>query len=238
MKVALLIVSHSEQLAAGVAELASQMASGATVRAVGGTDDGRLGTSLDKIQAALDELRGAEHPVVVLTDLGSATMTVEMALEFADDDQIILADAPLVEGAVVAAVAAGGGASLTDVADQARSAWHSPTAENNTADDAATDAAATPDSAESTTPPAPSDSSLSETITVTTPEGLHARPAAQVVEAVRALDAEVTINGCNAASTLSLMTIGVSAGEDIEVIASGPDANKAIEAIRHIVAPA
>lgn len=233
MSVALLIVSHSEGLAAGVVELASQMAAGATLRAVGGTDDGRLGTSLDKIQTALDELRAADHPVVVLTDLGSATMTVEMALEFADDDQIILADAPLVEGAVVAAVAAAGGASLQEVASQARSAWGRPANSDNTHDDAApVDASTEPSAA-----PA-ADDSLSETITVTTAEGLHARPAAQVVEAVRALDAEVTINGCNAASTLSLMTIGVAAGEDIEVIASGEDAAKAIEAIRQIVAPA
>ena len=81
MSVALVIVSHSAQLAAGLVELASQMAKDVELRAAGGTDDGRIGTSFDKVNDAVTELRAAGHDVAVLTDLGSATMTVESVLD-------------------------------------------------------------------------------------------------------------------------------------------------------------
>ena len=80
MSVALVIVSHSVKLAEGVVELASQMARDVSLRAAGGTDDGRIGTSFDKVSDAVTELRQAGHDVAILTDLGSATMTVESVL--------------------------------------------------------------------------------------------------------------------------------------------------------------
>ncbi len=125
MNVALVIVSHSVQLAEGVVELAAQMAKDVTIRAAGGTDDGRIGTSFDKVNDAVTELRAAGHDVAILTDLGSATMTVESVLDLLDDDELAhvkFVDGPLVEGAVAAAVTAqvGGDLDAVVVAGRAR----------------------------------------------------------------------------------------------------------------------
>ncbi len=123
MSVALVIVSHSVQLAEGVVELAAQMAKSVALRAAGGTDDGRIGTSFDKVNDAVTELRTAGHDVAILTDLGSATMTVESVLDFLDDDEsahVMFADGPLVEGAVAAAVIAQVGGDLEAVVAAAR----------------------------------------------------------------------------------------------------------------------
>ena len=116
--VALVIVSHSTKLAEGVVELASQMARDVELRAAGGTDDGRIGTSFDKVNNAVAELRAAGYDVAILTDLGSATMTVEAVLDFFDDDELThvkFSDGPLVEGAVAAAVTAQIGGDLDAV---------------------------------------------------------------------------------------------------------------------------
>lgn len=103
--IGLVVVSHSAQLAEGVCEVASEMASDATLIAAGGTDDGRLGTSVDRIAAAIEEASAEVEGVVVLADLGSAVMNAEMALELSEVEGAF-ADAPLVEGTVNAAVSA------------------------------------------------------------------------------------------------------------------------------------
>ncbi len=122
MSVALVIVSHSEKLAAGVVELTEQMARGVQLRTAAGTGDGRIGTSFDKVNDAVTELRAAGHDVVILTDLGSATMTVEAVLDFLDDDEkehVVFANGPLVEGAVSAGVTAQVGGDIAAVAKAA-----------------------------------------------------------------------------------------------------------------------
>ncbi len=121
--VGLVIVSHSQALAEGVVELASQMAKDVPLRAAGGMDDGAIGTSYQKIEDAVRSLRNQGHSVLILTDLGSATMTVEMLVEDADDEQILFQDAPLVEGAVAASVAAQMGDGLAEVAKAAAEAF-------------------------------------------------------------------------------------------------------------------
>ena len=124
--VGIVLVSHSAALAEGAAQLAAQI-SGGTVAVVpaGGTDDGDLGTSAEKVRQAVGQAdRGAG--VVVLPDLGSAVLTVRALL--ADDDDLAasveLADAPFVEGAVAATVAAVGGANAKAVLSAAEEAWH------------------------------------------------------------------------------------------------------------------
>lgn len=125
MAVGLVIVSHSERLAEGVVELAGQMASGQVrLAAAGGTDDGSLGTSLNKVLSAIDTVYSPDG-VLVLVDLGSAGLVAEMALEQLPPDRrrhIMLSEAPLVEGAVVAAVESSIGSSLDQVATTARTA--------------------------------------------------------------------------------------------------------------------
>ncbi|NAZ86778.1 dihydroxyacetone kinase phosphoryl donor subunit DhaM [Kineococcus indalonis] len=121
--VRLVLLSHSAAAAAGVAELAAQVAGGAQrVRAVGGTADGGLGTSADALEeacrAALDE--GAD--VAVLVDLGSAVLTAKAWLAELEDEELArvrLVDAPFLEGAVAAAVTASTGAALAEVVAQA-----------------------------------------------------------------------------------------------------------------------
>ena len=119
MTVALVIVSHSVKLAEGVVELATQMARDVQFRAAGGTEDGDIGTSFDKVYAAVEELLGEGHEVAVLTDLGSATMTVEAVLEMVDPDRVRFAPGPLVEGAIAAAVTAQVGGDLAAVVEAA-----------------------------------------------------------------------------------------------------------------------
>ena len=108
-KVALVLVSHSHALGAGLVELAKAMAADVHIQAAAGTDDGRLGTSFDLVETAVQEALGVSEGagVVLLTDLGSATLTVDTVLEFADDpDALRFVPGPLVEGAVAAAVTA------------------------------------------------------------------------------------------------------------------------------------
>ncbi|MFT4225607.1 dihydroxyacetone kinase phosphoryl donor subunit DhaM [Micropruina sp.] len=120
MSIAFVIVSHSAKLAQGVVELAQQMAKDIEFRAAGGTDDGGIGTSFDAIYSAVEELTGAGHQVVLLTDLGSADMTVEAVLEVVDGDVVRFCPGPLVEGAVAAAVTAQVGGDLDAVAEAAK----------------------------------------------------------------------------------------------------------------------
>jgi phosphoenolpyruvate---glycerone phosphotransferase subunit DhaM len=125
MTVGLVIVSHSARLAEGVAELAGQMAQGKVAIAVaGGTSDGALGTSVEKIVEALNQADGPDG-ILVLLDLGSAVMATEMAVEtFVNEwhSRVVISPAPLVEGAVIAAVEASIGNSLQEVAEAAASA--------------------------------------------------------------------------------------------------------------------
>jgi dihydroxyacetone kinase phosphotransfer subunit len=125
MTVGLVIVSHSAQLAEGVAELAGQMVRGkVTIAVAGGTSDGSLGTSVEKIVDALNQASGPDG-ILVLLDLGSAIMATEIAVELFSKEQyhhILISSAPLVEGAVIAAVEASVGNSLQEVAEAAAGA--------------------------------------------------------------------------------------------------------------------
>ncbi len=129
MPVGIVIVAHSARLAEGVAELAKQMSMGVvTIAVAGGTDDGSIGTSVDKVTTALQKASNPDGTLVLL-DLGSAVMITEMALEMLDPDErshVIISSAPLVEGAVLAAVEASAGSSLQEVAEAANSGHDMP----------------------------------------------------------------------------------------------------------------
>jgi PTS hybrid protein len=127
-QVGIVLVSHSEKIAEGAADLATQVGGGTvTVVAAGGTDDGGLGTSASRITRGL-RLADTGAGVLVLPDLGSAVLTVRALLADPPDDlpvlSVVLADAPFVEGAVAATVAAASGADLKTVAAVAEEAWH------------------------------------------------------------------------------------------------------------------
>jgi dihydroxyacetone kinase DhaKLM complex PTS-EIIA-like component DhaM len=125
--VGIVLVSHSAEVAASVAELAKGLAGGGVqvpVAAAGGTEGGGLGTSAELIAGAAAAVdRGAG--VAVLTDLGSAVLTVKALL--AEGDELPagtrLVDAPFVEGAVAAVVTAATGADLAAVEAAAAEAY-------------------------------------------------------------------------------------------------------------------
>src|SRR6266702_892590 len=126
-RVGIVLVSHSSALAEGAAELAGQVG-GDTVTIVpaGGTDDGRIGTSAAKVHDAIVAASGGAG-VLVLPDLGSSVLTMRVLLAEPGDlpEPVALADAPFVEGAVAAVIAAAAGGDIKAVlaaAEEARNA--------------------------------------------------------------------------------------------------------------------
>lgn len=216
MTVGLVIVSHSARIAEGVVELAAQMAEGVRIVAAGGTDDGRIGTSFERVSAAIAAAQSGDG-VVILCDLGSAVLTAETAVEFeADADTVRIADAPIVEGAVAAAVAALVGEDLSGVVAAAETARE------------ARDAAEPP-------PTGPRQGSVVRTVTLENASGLHARPAAEFVKTASGFAAAVTVEGVDAKSLLGIMSLGATRGRRIRIEASGPDAEAAVDALSALV---
>jgi phosphoenolpyruvate---glycerone phosphotransferase subunit DhaM len=123
--VGIVVVSHSSDLARGLADLAGQVAGpDVHIEPAGGLPDGGLGTDDERVREAIKRADGGDG-VVVLCDLGSAILTVRHVLERSSNGHVVLADAPLVEGAVTAAVVSSAGSSLQDVtraAEEARGA--------------------------------------------------------------------------------------------------------------------
>lgn len=115
--VAFVVVSHSEKLAEGVADLTKMVAREVKVLPAGGLPDGSFGTSFDRILDAVTEAMNPDG-VIVLMDLGSAVMTAEMVMETLDTESVSLADCPLVEGAVTGAILASTGADRELIMDE------------------------------------------------------------------------------------------------------------------------
>lgn len=120
--VGIVIVSHSAKVAEGAADMVRQMVGDSVPLAyTGGNADGGLGTDVGAIADAI-ERAWSDAGVVVLVDLGGAETNSEMAIEMLDDarrDKVLLSNAPLVEGAVIAAAEASGGASALQVKSMA-----------------------------------------------------------------------------------------------------------------------
>src|ERR1700759_3594782 len=94
------------------------------IEPAGGIDEeGVLGSNDERVRAAIERAMSPDG-VLVLMDLGSALMSAEFAVELLGDvpGRVLLSEAPLVEGAVAAAAAASGGASLDEVAAESRGA--------------------------------------------------------------------------------------------------------------------
>ncbi|AEW93145.1 MULTISPECIES: PTS sugar transporter subunit IIA domain-containing protein [Streptomycetaceae] len=125
-RVGVVLVSHSAEVAASVADLARKLAAGgaaADVAPAGGTPDGGTGTSSALITEAVRAVDSGAG-VAVLADLGSAVLTVKALLEDGElPEGTRLLDAPFVEGAVAAVVTASAGADLDAVAAAAREAY-------------------------------------------------------------------------------------------------------------------
>ena len=242
--VGIVIVSHSAQVAEGAVELAREMAGpGASIVAAGGLDlPGRpLGTDAALVAQAVDQA-WSDDGVLVLMDLGSAVMSAEMALELIPAERrskVLLCDAPVVEGAVAAAVAARLGEPLAQVAAEARGGLAGKIAHLGGSPEP-------PTGREQAEPaggaPGPeTDGALELRISVSNRLGLHARPAARFVETVGQFDATVTAENltvpagpASARSLNGVATLGVRQGHEILVRAAGPQAAEALSAVRHL----
>lgn len=222
-RVGIVFVSHSRQLAEGLVELARQMAPTVRLEAAGGTDDGRIGTSFDLVSSAIQAADGGAG-VAVLCDLGSAILTAETALDFLDDEQrerVRIVDAPLVEGGVAASVAAESGDPLDVVVRAAQTA-----AGGGGGEPVPTDAGA---------PSVRSEPSVStghrRRVTLVNGDGLHARPAAELVKLASTFPQRVTVNGTDAKSLLAIMALGLVKGDEVEIATDDPDGAAAVDAI-------
>ena len=230
--VGIVVVSHSEALAQGVVTLAREMG-GAELKleAAGGTEEpGVLGTDAERVRAAIERAMTPDG-VLVLMDLGSALMSAEFAVELLGDPpgRVLLSEAPLVEGAVAAAAAASGGASLDEVASEARGALAMKSSQLGVE----------PEVPVAEAPP-PSPAGAQATLEVRNAIGLHARPAARFVETVRRFDADVRVakspNGqpVKATSLTNVVALGARFGDTLLVTASGPQADDALLALAQL----
>ena len=123
--VGIVVVSHSAKIAEGICELAGQMAAaGQRLIAAGGMADGGIGTDAVRIQAAV-EAADTGDGVLVMVDLGSAVISAELAIDMLGETgktRVVIADAPILEGTIAAAVAASIGQSLAGVLTTAEAA--------------------------------------------------------------------------------------------------------------------
>jgi multiphosphoryl transfer protein len=227
--VGIVVVSHSEALADGVVRLAREMGGeDLALEAAGGLEEpGALGTDAERVRAAIERAM-SDDGVLVLMDLGSALMSAEFAIEMLGDGaRVKLSEAPLVEGAVAAAVAARGGASLEEVAQEARGALAMK------ASQLGAEAPGAPAPVEAA---APADAEAA--LAVRNAIGLHARPAARFVETVRGFDADVRVAKAGggppvrATSLTNVVALGARLGDTLLVSASGTQAAEALDALR------
>ena len=116
--VGIVIVSHSSKVAEGAADMVRQMVGNAVPLAwTGGNADGGLGTDVGKIRDSIDRA-WSDAGVAILVDLGGAETNSEMAIEMLPEsrrDRVVVCNAPVVEGAVMAATEAASGATLEAV---------------------------------------------------------------------------------------------------------------------------
>jgi phosphoenolpyruvate-protein phosphotransferase/dihydroxyacetone kinase phosphotransfer subunit len=231
------IVSHSATLAAGVRELAAEMA-GPDVRLelAGGIEapEPALGTDAVRVAEAIARADSGEG-VLVLMDLGSAVLSAETALDLLTPEQqrhVLLCEAPLVEGAVAAAVAAKLGAPLAEVAAEARGGLQGKVAHLGAGEPETSTAAPTT---------APPEDGLTLRLDIRNPLGLHARPAARFVQTAAGFDANVEVSNltsgrgpAGARSLNGLATLGIRQGHEILVSAHGPQAAAALDALAEL----
>ena len=231
-----MLVSHSSALAAGVGELVLQMAPDVTVAAAGGLPDGGIGTDLERVQAALTEALLDAHVAVVLCDLGSAVMTAEMAVELLDEPtRALLVEGPFVEGALAAGVAAQSGAGVDEVVAAVRDAAGTTPASDEDQDIPQPAGRAQPRDA---------DVGVAErTVVLRNPLGLHARPAAAVAALAGAAASGGTslelgrVGGplTDATALLRVVRLSLRGGDEVRVVARGPEAPAAIERLADLV---
>lgn len=226
MTVGLVVVSHSRPLARAAVALAREMLHNNHIRfeIAAGLDDTTFGTDASAIVDAIAAADDGDG-VVVLMDLGSAVLSAELALELLDDaarQRTVLCPAALVEGLIVAAVAATGGASTATVAAEASNALAGKVAQL----------------APTTAAPVEKAGAVGEftgSFVITNPHGLHIRPAARLVQEVRRRGAQVWIRNrrtgsewVDAGILSDLTTLDVRCGDELHLRVSGEHAAESL----------
>ncbi|MEA5503039.1 phosphoenolpyruvate--protein phosphotransferase [Halotia wernerae UHCC 0503] len=239
--VGIVIVSHSKQLALGVRELAAQMVqSDFPIAVAAGIEDSDhpLGTDPIQVYEAIASVFSGDG-VLVLMDLGSALMSAEMALEFlpqAQREQVYLCEAPLVEGAIAAVVAAAAGRNIHQVIAEARGALTAKATQLGVdSPHLSIVSSELPTNAEYPT--------IEIRLTVTNRLGLHARPAALFIATAARFQSEIRVRNVtrNTASVRGdsinqVAILGVRQGHELIIAATGDDADQALAALQALFA--
>ncbi|MEH2228668.1 MAG: phosphoenolpyruvate--protein phosphotransferase [Nostoc sp.] len=238
--IAIVIVSHSKQLALGVRELAAQMVQGQVAIAVAaGIEDSEnpLGTDPIQVYEAIASVF-SDDGVLVLMDLGSALLSAEMAIEFlpeAQQEKVYLCEAPLVEGAIAAVVAAAAGRDIHQVMAEARGALLAKATQLGVVSSSLSLVSPTTTNIESPT--------REIRLIVSNRLGLHARPAAQFVATATRFQSQILVRNLTRNTELvrgdsinQVTTLGVRQGHELLIAATGSDADEALAALQALFA--
>ncbi|MGJ5631261.1 phosphoenolpyruvate--protein phosphotransferase [Nostoc sp. CALU 1950] len=238
--IGIVIVSHSKQLALGVRELAAQMVQGqVSIAVAAGIEDPEnpLGTDPIQVYEAIASVF-SDDGVLVLMDLGSALLSAEMAIEFlpeAQQQKVYLCEAPLVEGAIAAVVAAAAGRDIHQVMAEARGALLAK----------ATQLGVVSRPLSTVTPATTNVESPTREIRliVSNRLGLHARPAAQFVATAARFQSQILVRNLTRNTELvrgdsinQVTTLGVRQGHELLITATGFDADEALTALQTLFA--
>ncbi|MEH2431349.1 MAG: phosphoenolpyruvate--protein phosphotransferase [Nostoc sp.] len=238
--IAIVIVSHSKQLALGVRELAAQMVQGQVPIAVAaGIEDPEnpLGTDPIQVYEAIASVF-SDDGVLVLMDLGSALLSAEMAIEFlleAQQEKVYLCEAPLVEGAIAAVVAAAAGRDIHQVMAEARGALLAKATQLGVVSRPLSVVSPITTNIESPT--------REIRLIVSNRLGLHARPAAQFVATAARFQSQILVQNLTRNTELvrgdsinQVTTLGVRQGHELLITATGSDADEALAALQGLFA--
>lgn len=236
--VGLVIVSHSRALASAVVALVEELSVEKIPLAVsGGIGDeyGDLGTDATDVMDAIESVY-SDDGVLILADMGSALLSSDMALEFLSEDMtgnIRISAAPLVEGAVAAAVQIGLHASLDEVCAEAERGLmpkqaHLGTNEESQRADAGAGLHPFEDDA----------AALKKMLIVENLHGLHARPLTKLVQTAGRFSAEVGMKNvtkntpvADARSLTGLSLLQAARGDTVMLFVRGSDARAALDAL-------
>jgi multiphosphoryl transfer protein len=239
--VALVLVSHSRKLAEAARELILQMTGPdfpVVVASGVGDNFDEIGTDAVHISEMLQQLSRPDG-ILVLMDLGSAVLSAQTALELLESDAtpIRLCSAPFIEGAVAAAVSAQAGCSLAEVAHEAERGLAAK--QQQLLDESIPQ----PQPTESHATTAGPGRTAELILTIENAHGLHARPAAALVQTASKFAAEIEVSNLTsgaapvtARSLTSLALLQIRKGDRIRVACTGEDCEAAAQAIRELAA--
>lgn len=266
--VGIVLVSHSRALAESLVPFLREMAgSEVRIEVAAGVDEETFGTDATAIAHSIDAADQGDG-VIVFVDIGSAVMSAEMALDFLDDDiasRTVLSSAPLVEGAVSAAVAASGGAPLSDVLEETHKGLqqkeHALSDRNQAPPDSESSASVSSASVSQASDSPASDSlssartpDASARVRLVNEHGLHARPAARFVRSaaefirrsqsaesdtadvfVEVVDETTGKGPVNATSLSEITTLGADEGHTLLISAGGPASEDIVDRLVQLV---